>query len=50
MEERGFGGDGGAMGATAADKADNSGPLEERLIAKNWSTRAAAFDEFLGLL
>jgi len=50
MEDRALGGDGAAMGATAADKADNSGPLEERTISKNWSTRAAAFDELLGLL
>ena len=37
------------MGATAADKADNTGPLADRLVSKNWSTRAAAFEELLGL-
>lgn len=30
---------------TAADTADKSGPLEERLVSKNWSVRAGAFDE-----
>lgn len=24
---------------------DNSGPIEERLVSKNWSVRATAFDE-----
>lgn len=35
------------MGAmkTAAETADNSGPLEERLKSKNWSVRANAYDE-----
>lgn len=33
------------MGATAADKADNSGPLEKRIVSKNWSVRANAYDE-----
>ena len=31
--------------ATSASTADNSGPLEERLVSKNWSVRANAFDE-----
>lgn len=30
---------------TTANMADNSGPLEERLVSKNWSVRATAFDE-----
>ena len=30
---------------TSANTADNSGPLEERLVSKNWSVRATAFDE-----
>ena len=30
---------------TSANQADNSGPLEERLLSKNWSVRATAFDE-----
>jgi hypothetical protein len=25
--------------------ADNSGPLEERVVSKNWSVRATAFEE-----
>ena len=33
------------MGATAAEKADNSGPLEKRIVSKNWSVRAGAYDE-----
>lgn len=24
---------------------DNSGPLEERVVSKNWSVRASAFEE-----
>jgi hypothetical protein len=38
------------MGPTAAEKADNSGPLNERLVSKNWSVRANAYDELAGLL
>jgi hypothetical protein len=33
------------MGPSAAEKADNSGPLETRLVSKNWSVRATAYDE-----
>ena len=33
------------MGPTAAEKADNSGPLEKRIVSKNWSVRANAYDE-----
>ena len=43
------GGSGQAMGATAAEKADNSGPLEKRIISKNWSVRAGAYDELTKL-
>jgi len=32
-------------GSTSADQADNSGPLEKRLVSKNWSVRANAYDE-----
>ena len=31
--------------ATSNADAENSGPLEERLVAKNWSIRAKAFEE-----
>ena len=34
---------------STANQADNSGPLEERLVSKNWSTRASAFEELLNL-
>jgi len=33
------------MGASTAEKADNSGPLEKRIVSKNWSTRALAYEE-----
>lgn len=33
------------MGPSSAEQADNSGPLEKRIISKNWSVRAGAFDE-----
>jgi len=33
------------MGATAAEKADNTGPLEKRMVSKNWSVRANAYEE-----
>lgn len=46
MDEQAIGGGTGEqMGATAADKADNSGPLEKRIVSKNWSVRANAYDE-----
>jgi len=34
---------------TTADKADLSGPIEERLLSKNWSTRDKAFEELRNL-
>ena len=34
---------------TTADKADLSGPIEERVLSKNWSTRAKAFEELRNL-
>ena len=44
------GGSGAQMGETAAQKADNSGPLEERLVNKgNWAVRAKAFEELTGI-
>mmetsp|Transcript_34357 Transcript_34357/g.52650 ORF Transcript_34357/g.52650 Transcript_34357/m.52650 type:complete len:86 (-) Transcript_34357:6614-6871(-) len=33
------------MGPSAAEKADHSGPLEKRVISKNWKVRSDAFDE-----
>lgn len=33
------------MGPSSAEQADNSGPLEKRIVSKNWSVRAGAFDE-----
>lgn len=35
--------------ATNTNDAENSGPLEERLVAKNWSVRAKAFEELTEL-
>jgi len=37
------------MGATSASMADNSGPIEKRILSKNWSVRAGAYDELLNL-
>ena len=46
MDDAAIGGGAGAsMGKTAAESADNSGPIEDRLVSKNWSVRANAFDE-----
>jgi len=39
------GGSGASMGPSAAEKADNSGPLEKRIVSKNWSVRANAYEE-----
>lgn len=33
------------MGKSSAETADNSGPLEKRILSKNWSVRAGAYDE-----
>ena len=33
------------MGPTAAEQADNSGPIEKRVISKNWKVRSNAFEE-----
>jgi len=33
------------MGASSAEQADNSGPLDKRIVSKNWSVRANAYDE-----
>lgn len=33
------------MGPTAAETADNSGPLDKRIVSKNWSVRAGAYEE-----
>ena len=33
------------MGKSSAEMADNSGPLEKRILSKNWSVRAGAYDE-----
>lgn len=30
---------------SASAAADSTGPLEERVLSKNWSTRATAFEE-----
>ena len=50
MDEEAIGGGGGSkMGPTAAESADNSGPLGTRIVSKNWQTRANAFDELKGL-
>ena len=33
------------MGKTSAESADNSGPLDKRIVSKNWSVRAGAYEE-----
>ena len=33
------------MGKTAAETADHSGPLEQRIVSKNWNVRAQAYDD-----
>ena len=37
------------MGKTAAESADNTGPLEKRIVSKNWSVRANAYEELTKL-
>jgi hypothetical protein len=37
------------MGATSAESADNSGPLDKRIVSKNWSVRAGAYEELIGM-
>jgi hypothetical protein len=37
------------MGKSSAEMADNSGPLEKRILSKNWSVRAGAYDELTKL-
>jgi hypothetical protein len=39
------GGQGTEMGKSSAELADNSGPLSQRIISKNWSVRATAYEE-----
>ena len=46
MDEQAIGGGSGEqMGKSSAEMADNSGPLEKRILSKNWSVRAGAYDE-----
>jgi len=33
------------MGPSSSEMADNSGPLEKRIVSKNWSVRAGAYEE-----
>lgn len=35
--------------STQSQAVDNSGPLEERLVSKNWSVRATAYEELNSL-
>lgn len=37
------------MGPSSAEQADNSGPLEKRILSKNWSVRAGAYEELTKL-
>jgi len=37
------------MGPSTAETADNSGPLEKRILSKNWSVRAGAYEELTKL-
>lgn len=37
------------MGKSSAETADNSGPLEKRIVSKNWSVRAGAYEELTKL-
>lgn len=40
------GGGGEKMIATSSiDQVDVTGPLEQRIVSKNWKTRAVAYDE-----
>jgi hypothetical protein len=43
------GGSGNNMGPTSSEQADNSGPLEKRIVSKNWSVRAGAYEELTKL-
>lgn len=44
------GGDKTMQAATSSsDQADNTGPLEKRIVSKNWKTRADAYDELSAL-
>ena len=46
MDDVAIGGGAGAqMGKTAAESADHSGPLETRIVSKNWNVRAQAYDD-----
>lgn len=36
-------------GGSAANQADITGPIEQRLVCKNWSARATAFEELANL-
>ena len=50
MDEQAIGGGSGEqMVKSSAETADNSGPLEKRLLSKNWSVRAGAYDELTKL-
>lgn len=37
------------FGGAAETKVDNSGPLEQRIVSKNWLIRANAFEELAQL-
>jgi len=39
------GGDGASMAKTSAETADHSGPLETRILSKNWNVRAQAYED-----
>ena len=37
------------MGPSTAESADNTGPLGKRIVSKNWSVRAGAYEELTKL-
>ena len=50
MDDEAIGGGAGqSMGPSTAETADNSGPLEVRILSKNWSVRASAYEELTKL-
>ena len=53
MDDMPVGGGGGKNmmqeAPSSSDQADNTGPLEKRIVSKNWKTRADAYDELSDL-
>ena len=54
MDDMPIGGKGGGenpvqSAPSSSELADNTGPLEKRIVSKNWKTRADAYDELSAL-